>query len=394
MSKLGQTSRHVPEFVPLAQPAPAREVAPVRLLQLVQPVQLVRPARRWKFTELLQDPQVAARWERVRKFFFLRESTYDMSNRCNIRCEGCYYFEGEKQHAHENGSPEAWRALMRAERARGITFVVLAGAEPALVPELLEVCHQEQPLGCIATNGVRRIPASVGYKLHISVWGDDQTSARVRRARALLSRQMDNYAGDTRAVFVYTFTRQNVEEARGVVARLAAAGCKVTFNMFSAPVGHQGGLTHTPDSLLATRRMMLELLDAHPGAVLFSTYSAVAHTHAKGLHDLFGCSYPRMNPSTDIGLGRSFRQYRTDLNWDRSAACCVPDTDCADCRHYASGSAVVTARLHRHATDPDTFRAWLDYVDTYLAVWVTGYDKGQNLCRHLVAPPGESVRPS
>ena len=142
--------------------------------------------------------------------------------------------------------------------------------------------------------------------------------------------------------------------------------------MFSAPVGYTGGLRHTPESLARTRQAMIELLARYPDHVLFSPYNAVAHTHGLGLHDLFGCSYPRRNPSTDLGLGRSFRQYRTDLQWDRDAACCVPDTDCPDCRHYAAGSAVVTARLYRHATDPDTFASWLDYVDTYLAVWVRG----------------------
>jgi len=75
------------------------------------------------------------------------------------------------------------------------------------------------------------------------------------------------------------------------------------------------------------------------------------------------------------------------LQWDRAVACCVPDTDCGDCRHYASGSAVVTARLFRHAADLETFKAWLDYVDTYLAVWVMGYPKGENLCREPVNPP-------
>jgi hypothetical protein len=44
--------------------------------------------------------------------------------------------------------------------------------------------------------------------------------------------------------------------------------------------------------------------------------------------------------------------------------------------------------MFRHATDPDTFKSWLDYVDTYLAVWVMGYAKGDNLCSHLVDPPG------
>jgi hypothetical protein len=133
--------------------------------------------------------------------------------------------------------------------------------------------------------------------------------------------------------------------------------------------------------------MMIALLNRYPQNIIFSVYNAVAHTHKKGLHDLYSCSYPRQNPSQDIGLGRSFRQYRTDLNWDRSVACCVPDTDCDDCRHYAAGSAVVTARLYRHVNNLASFKSWLDYVDTYLAVWVMGYEKGENLCAEPIKPP-------
>lgn len=347
----------------------------------------VRPDRP-KFRDLLARPDVKARWEKVRKYFFLRESTYDMTNRCNIRCDGCYYYEGDKQFAPENGSPEDWRALMQAEKARGITYVVLAGAEPSLVLALLEVCYAEMPLGSIATNGFKKIPESVGYKIHISVWGNDETSEKTRGARHLLERQIENYKNDPRAVFVYTFTRENIEEAQGVAAQLVAAGCKMTFNVFSSPVGYAGPLRHDADSLLKTREMMMTLLNRYSKHVLFSAYNAVAHTSDRGLHDLYRCSYPRCNPSQDIGLGRSFRQYRTDLNWDRSVACCVPDTDCGDCRHYAAGSAVVTARLYRHVGDVETFQSWLDYVDTYLAIWVMGYEKGGNLCSTIIRPPG------
>lgn len=346
---------------------------------------------KWKFKDLIADPVTRERWETVRKYFFLRETTYDMSNRCNIRCDGCYYYEGEKQFAAENRNPEDWRAFMKSEKERGITYVVLAGAEPSLVPELCQVCFEEMPLGCIASNGFKRIPESVGYKIHISVWGNDETSLRVRSAKNLLQKQIENYRGDPRACWVYTFTRENIDEVYPVTEELAKNGCRITFNVFSSPVGYTGGLRHTRESLEKTRAAMLDVLSKYPDTVLFSPYSAVAHTHTLGLHDLFSCSYPRMNPSTDIGLGRSFRQYRTDLTWDRNAACCVPDTDCADCRHYASGSAVVTARLYRHSTDPDHFRAWLDYVDTYLAVWVMGYQKGRNLVDHPVAPPDHDL---
>jgi hypothetical protein len=109
------------------------------------------------------------------------------------------------------------------------------------------------------------------------------------------------------------------------------------------------------------------------------------------LQRFFPFSYPRMNPSEDIGLGRSFRQYRANLSWDRDVSCCVPDTDCPDCRHYAASSAVVTARLYRHAINPDHFRSWLDFVDTYLAVWVMGYEKGKNLCNKLIPAPGREL---
>lgn len=346
---------------------------------------------RWRFSEILKDQAVRERWEKVREYFFLRESTYDMTNRCNVRCEGCYYYEGVKQFATENRNPDAWRRLMQSEKARGITYVVLAGAEPSLVPELCEVCFGEISLGAIATNGLKTIPRPVRYRIHISVWGNDETSLRVRGAGDMLRRQIENYRGDPRAVFVYTFTRHNIDQVYEVAESLAGNDCRLTFNVFSAPVGYDGPLRHTTESLAQTRKAMIDLLSSHPGHVLFSHYSAVAHTHRKGLHGLYSCLYPRMNPTSDPGLGRSFRQYRTDLTWDRNASCCVPDTDCADCRHYAAGSAVVTARMFRHAAEPDTFKAWLDYADTYLAVWVMGYEKGTNLCFHLVAPPGQGV---
>jgi hypothetical protein len=356
-------------------------------MEVITHVETAVAARKWKFSELLAEPGVHERWEKVRKYFFLRESTYDMTNRCNIRCDGCYYYEGDKQFAPENRDPEAWRKLMQDEKMRGITYVVLAGAEPSLVPELLEVCYQEMPLGSIATNGYVRIPDSVGYRIHISVWGNDATSLRIRRAKNLLERQIDNYVGDPRAVFVYTFTRDNIDEVYEVMDTIARRDCRMTFNMFSAPVGYTGNLRHDATSLLKSRRTMMDILTRYPENTLFSAYNVAAHTDTLGLHRLYGCSYPRMNASTDIGLGRSFKQYRANLSWDRSVACCVPDTDCEDCRHYASGSAVVTARLHRHVTDPETFRSWLDYVDTYLAVWVMGYEKGENLCRQLIDPP-------
>ena len=356
-------------------------------MDVVTPPHYEAGMKNWKFSELLVDPEVRHRWEKVKKYFSLRESSYDMTNRCNIKCQGCYFYEGVKQFAQENGQPEAWRSLMQEEKSRGITYVVLAGAEPSLVPELLDVCYSEIPLGSIATNGLHRISEAVGYKLHVSVWGNDETSRDVRGAKNMLPRQMENYRGDARVVFVYTFTRHNIDEVYEVMDIIAANDCRITFNVFSSPIGYTGSLRHDLASLGRLRSVMLDLLFRYPDHVLYSPYNAAAHTDQDALHKLYGCLYPRRNPSTDIGLGRSFRQYHADLTWDRAMACCVPDTDCDDCRHYAAGSAIVTARLHRHAVDPNSFKSWLDYMDTYLAVWVMGYENGNNLCHEAFDPP-------
>jgi MoaA/NifB/PqqE/SkfB family radical SAM enzyme len=333
------------------------------------------------FKELIAVPEIGERWDKVRRYFFLRESTYDMTRRCNLRCDGCYYYEGDKQHAVDESDPAQWRALFEAEKERGITFVVLAGAEPSLVPELCQVCYDVIPRGCIASNGLKPFPVEIGYRIHVSVWGDDEESKKYR-GRACLDQQLANAAGDDRIVFVYTFTRRNVDQTDGVVSRIAAAGGRITFNMFSPPVGYGGELTLDAAAFARVRAKMVELLERHPETVLFSKYNAEVHTDpARSLHARFRCPYPRCNPDTRLGLGRSFRQYRSDLTWDRSVACCVPDTDCADCRHYAAGSAIVTARMAQHVGSEEEFRKWLDYVDTYLAVWVRGYEKGVNLYR-------------
>ena len=89
-----------------------------------------------------------------------------------------------------------------------------------------------------------------------------------------------------------------------------------------------------------------------------------------------GC--PKAASAKQFGIAKTFRNYRADLSYS-AESCCVPDTDCAECRHYAAGSAIVTASLAHHVKSARLFRGWLDYVDTYLAIWILGYQKGRDL---------------
>lgn len=331
---------------------------------------------------LLELPELKERYYKVKSFFFLRESAYDVTSVCQLRCEGCYYFEGDKYKVTDNRDPAAWRALLQHERERGITYVNLAGAEPSLVPEVLRACYEVIPLGTVFTNGLRKIPPDIRYRLHVSVWGNGTGDPIYRRYAGgrpgpyCLPVQLQNYRDDDRVVFVYTFNGDNVGQLDEVLERVSDAGHQLTFNVFSVPERNASSL-RVEHTLSAIYDKMMEAMERYPGTVVYSAYNAEVHTKRVSLHAQFGCPYPRAAPS-GFGIGKSFRNHRADLSYC-AQSCCVPDTDCADCRHYAAGSAIVTSRLGRHTNNERAFRGWLDYVDTYLAIWVLGYEKGGNL---------------
>ncbi len=334
------------------------------------------------FTTYIEEDEIKEKWLKVKKFFFLKESTYDMTSKCNMDCEGCYYFAGDKSFTKDETGPEQWKTLFEAEKERGITFVVLAGAEPTLVPELCKVAYQTIPHGAIATNGILKVPEDIKYRIHISVWGDDDYSLTYRKVKNCLNRQLSAYSEDDRAVFVYTFTKQNIDQIDDIAKRLFENNCKLTFNQFSAPVNYQGELRFDQYARDKMKNKIYQLIDLYKNNILYSGYNIEVHSHSDSLHQQFSCPYPRMNQKNKtMGLGKTFRQYRSDLSRDDSAACCVPDTDCNDCRHYAAGSAIITSKLPRHVDSREMFCKWLDYVDNYLAVWVHGYEKSQDLAK-------------
>ena len=125
---------------------------------------------------------------------------------------------------------------------------------------------EEMPLGAIATNGLKVIPAPSTIE-SISPSGETTKPAcESEMPEDMLLRQIENYRGDPRAVFVYTFTRDNIDQVREVAESLCQNGCRLTFNVFSAPVGYDGPLRHTPESLAQTRKTMIDLLVSLSGA--------------------------------------------------------------------------------------------------------------------------------
>ncbi len=61
----------------------------------------------------------------------IRSSIYDVTNRCNLRCKGCFFFSSdEHKAAPEETDVARWEAFVEREQARGVNLAILIGGEP------------------------------------------------------------------------------------------------------------------------------------------------------------------------------------------------------------------------------------------------------------------------
>jgi len=96
-----------------------------------------------------------------------------------------------KQFARENGDPEAWRELMRREKARASPMSFLPGQNLRSFPNCW-LFVSPRCAGLHRDNGVRSIDPPSLPDAHLRL-GNDGTSFRVRKARAFSAARIANY---------------------------------------------------------------------------------------------------------------------------------------------------------------------------------------------------------
>lgn len=79
---------------------------------------------------------------------------FSITNRCNLKCKGCYHWELHKTSEPEMNS-EKMRSVIQEARDLGISFMVLAGGEPFVRQEILDITKDfPEIIFLIFTNGL------------------------------------------------------------------------------------------------------------------------------------------------------------------------------------------------------------------------------------------------
>ena len=325
-----------------------------------------------------EDPILSDAFEKVRKDAkkLSNPIEVDLTSRCNLFCEGCYYYEGDAQAMSDEGDIAKWRAFFRAEGERNVQYIYLGGAEAALYPDRIRAAAKHIPNGVIYTNGTIKIPRDIPYRIAVSVWGNPEDTARLRGGGTFW-KALRNFAGDPRALFAYTINSQNIDQIGEVAKIMQFEGADLTLNMYSPTESYldkikdgtandkaffrfskQGDhLAFSSEDLKKCRDVVDGIISDFPDTVRYPYAYNKEVTHDGPLFEL--------DPDTGYATncaGRFNGNHKTVLSdlKESTNKCCVPNVNCSQCRLQAP---FLPSRLRPKDEDVqsvDTVRDWLN----------------------------------
>ena len=353
---------------------------------------------------LAADNNLAERYKRLRtEVLPIKPSQYDIANTCNLRCEGCFYYSGDHAFKGEvDLSEEQMDRFFAAEAARGVNYAHFGGAEPSLVQDRLVAAYRHIKRGTIYTNGIVRIAPEIRYRIHISLWGNEETDHKLRGA-SIFHKILRNYQGDERALFVVTINRQSLNQIEEVVKRCHDNGMKVTFNHYSPTVSYQynvnNGTTNDseffrisngdenlilkPEDLKLARDTVNEMLDSYPETVIYHRDFNNWVTDSDGIYQIDPVSGAAQDCASRLeGL---MKHFAPDLSSIKDTKCCVPNIICESCRCFSMAMASAIDRLEHFSQSEEGFKQWLNIIDMWSDLFLVNEHKSTVCKSHKIA---------
>jgi Radical SAM superfamily len=320
--------------------------------------------------EYLEDPFLSFLYHEVRAADPIRSISLDLTDRCNLRCRGCYFF-ADGMDAHVSPTDErVFDEFIAREKARGTNFVTVVGGEPALEVARLRKLYQNLPMS-VATNGLIRIPFDglEEMPLGIAVWGDQRTDTLLRGngKHDVFATALQNYRNDDRAFFYYTVTPGNAGEIESVVTRCVENGNRVLFNFYS-DLANLGGPFDHRIGFGAVGEAIDEIIDKFPGYILLSSYVSDVVSRGELYDERWGydvCTSITVDDATNRFRTRNghpvnhhFRAYNADFrSWRR---CCTGnDRDCSSCFDVWQHFSWIMLNMRKHLGTKQEFTNWV-----------------------------------
>jgi organic radical activating enzyme len=304
----------------------------------------------------------------------MRSSIYDVTNRCNLRCKGCFFFSSdEHKAAPEEMDIARWEAFVEKEQARGVNLAILIGGEPTLHLDRVEAFYRRLPTFC-ATNGLIKVPRErfPDLMVGISLWGDEEDE-KLLRGKDAFAVSSKHYVGDPYAYYLYTITPRQLGRTERVIRRIADAGLKVHMQLLSNDEGVDG-FSWSVSQLADIRTEMDAMLDRYPGTVISCKYYHEIITTGRMLGRPFGWNEcPSVTEPLDDRSPRPKRLIRF-IRWaadlETMHRCCTSATrDCRTCKDGAAHMSWVMVNKRDHLHSTRDLQNWIEVYEMFAKLY-------------------------
>ena len=326
-----------------------------------------------KTVSSLLDDHWYQRYKKISKLN-IRSSIYDMTNRCNLRCKGCFFFSsGEDKAAVEEMDVKNWKKFISREKQRGVNLAILIGGEPTLCLDRVEAFYKQLPTFC-ATNGLIKVPRDrfPDMMIGISLWGDEEAE-KLLRGKDTFAISSKNYEGDPYTYYLYTITPKQIGKTERIIKKIKDVGLKVHMQLLSNDEGVDG-FFWKPEELKNMRSEMDDMLDKYPETVISSKYYHEIITTGKMLGRKFGwmecpsVSQPidKRNPQPKRLI--EFIRWASDL--ETMHRCCTSETrNCSTCKDGAAHMSWVMVNKRAHIRTPKDLQNWIEVYEMFAKLY-------------------------
>ncbi|MFY1623191.1 MULTISPECIES: 4Fe-4S cluster-binding domain-containing protein [unclassified Micromonospora] len=364
----------------------------------INPRPLSRREAKVRLASLLADrPDLAARLQVVRDMGRRVSATeVHLTTTCNIRCKGCWYFEGGFDAAvPETSDPALISRFVDSLVARGVTQATLIGGEPTLVLPRVVPFVERLPYVTISTNGIRPLPMS-GFEqvaVAISLFGGGPLDDALRGYRVngssfsgLFETALGHYRNDPRVIFVYALSEEGLQYVEPTVRAIQDNGNQVTFNFYSA---HGSDHALRIENEQRTLAEALRVKQAYPETVVCHPYFIesliTGRTHWDGQFGYDVCpsiSVDHPDHAERIRNGNpvldGFAVYGADY---QTLQFCCTSGNCADCRDSQGVYSWLLVSMNRFLDDTGRLETWLELAESYWRQWYWAQRHHTNFAR-------------
>ena len=344
-----------------------------------------RPSHQVILDILDGDHRYLERWSRLKKLMRnIRTSEFHVTNACNLRCKGCWFFEYEfDKRTRDVKDIETLNTLLRNERTRGVNAALVSGGEPTLFPRRIAAFVDHMDYVTVATNGLRKLPTQ-GFEqvtLRVALFGgsrlDDELRAIKpggRRFTGLLDESLKNYKQDPRAFFLFAITEDGIDQIEEAVKRIGDNGNRLHFSFYSKYDSNDPLRVEDGNKLLNTA---LRVKQFYPDTVASHPYYIKTMITGRSHWDEFGyrvCpSISVDHPDHSVRLANGipvlpgFNTWAADL---KTINFCCTSGHCDGCRDSQAVFSWLLTNAQKFRENKKLLKTWIENSESFWSQYI------------------------